>query len=314
LRRISIEVHEVVPAPILKKEEKGNFTDYVGNVKEIIQQKLRGEMIPLLPKHNEAKDEVEQHYERALVRILVPKVVVTKAAADITKGTMGVAVSTIGTAVDITKDITKGSLLVTKKGATAIQSALRKSHVAGVKIDEDLQADDEEIKMMDDSYVGSIPSRHEYGDDEDDTVDSTDMSIHRSPSDSDRFGRKWTSKYVFGIRDIHIVKREKEVCTVQIHLQDNMQERKIIFGSELVAISFMDFLQDQQQKEILRVESRLKASMGDLKIPNLTDTIDLLIEIVGLERLSRMNRRVDPFVTVILDGKEIHQTEFMSNW
>ena len=306
-RRISIEVHRITPAPLLRtKEEK----DDSGSIKTVIQRKLgfrKEELTPLLQKHS-AEHETQELYERAIVRVLVPKVVVIKAAVDITKGTVGAAVLVTKGSIDTAVDITKGSIYVTRKGATAIQSALKRSVNWKPKIEDKVSEDEvEEEKDGDtiDSSFGLIPFDHEEEEEE-----STTSS---SATESNQFGRKWFTKYSFDVRDIHIVRREQNVCTASIQFQAmSPQERKIFFDSEEVAISFMNLLEDQQQKESRRIQLRLKGSMGDLKIPNLDQHLDLLIEVVGAERLS-MNRYCNPFVTVMLDGKELHNTTVISN-
>jgi len=326
-RRISVEVHRIIPAPLLPpKEVKEDPLQWaVGKIKTTLQQKIAppkgSESTPLLPKHKPEEDENRQDlYEHAIVRVLVPKVVVTKAAVDTVGATVGVAVGitkgTVGTAVDITK----GSINVTKKGATAIQSALRRSIYRKSIIEEegsgqDLEEVEDELDGASTTMDSSLATVVVDNDDEDESHEgnssSTDPLVNTG---TNPFGKKWMTKYVFDVRNVQIVKLDPNVCTVHIHAPGGIsaQERKIFFDSEDSARSFAEFLQDQQQKENQRINFRLKASLGDLKLPNLEERRDLLIEIVGAERLS-MNRHCDPFVTVTLDGKDLHHTSFIPN-
>jgi len=333
LRRISIEVHRIIPAPLLppKVVQEDPFRWVIGKVKTTLQQKIapaKGESTPLLSKHTAEEEQDEEDLcEHAIIRVLVPKVVVTKVAADITKGTVGVAVDitkgTVGTAMDITK----GSINVTKKGATAIQSALRRSMYHGSHIKENGRDENSgEEDDTDDDMTSSILGSHipvlavDYDDDDESKSHASNSSSPRSlevasssPDRKNPFGKKWLTKYTFDVRHLQIIQVEQNFCTAHIQIPgETAQVRKIYFDTEEVARSFIDFLHDQQLKENQRLTYRLKNSLGEFKVPNLEERMDLLIEIVGAERLS-MSRHCDPFVTVMLDGSEIHNTSFIPN-
>ena len=100
---------------------------------------------------------------------------------------------------------------------------------------------------------------------------------------------------------------------VEVGGKNVKQEREIIFDNLSDAQKFQEKLEQQRKLEVTRSEARLKAALGDIKLPT-DESITLLVEIVsGWELPIGDFSSSDPYVVCTLGRKEVHKTKPILN-
>lgn len=96
-----------------------------------------------------------------------------------------------------------------------------------------------------------------------------------------------------------------------IAFQNIKQEREVLFDTIDDATLFVKEVEKQKRLESERQEGRLKAALGDIKLPKM-ETIILLFEIVsGYDLPIGDLKSSDPFVIAMMGHQEVHRTHYL---
>jgi hypothetical protein len=147
------------------------------------------------------------------------------------------------------------------------------------------------------------------GDDDESTAGAVSALADTGGQDFDG----WTARYRIACRDITIKHHSKKTVFVIVQIQKLRQERELLFDTVEEAQAFCDTLKTERKKEAGRLEVRLKASLGGVKLPPM-ETITLLVEIVSAWDIPVGDFSTsDPYVVALLGRKEVHRTQVLDN-
>jgi hypothetical protein len=119
----------------------------------------------------------------------------------------------------------------------------------------------------------------------------------------------WEAKYRIPCQSCSVKHQVKKSVFMLVEVGKAHQEREVIFDSLEEAQEFCEVLEKERKLEDTRAEARLKAALGDLKLPP-HETITLLIEIVsGWELPVGDFTTSDPYVIGVLGRNEVHRTK-----
>jgi hypothetical protein len=163
---------------------------------------------------------------------------------------------------------------------------------SSIKADSHLDDDDDDASVTDDSSV--------------DSVQKAQIANHGGKE-----YKGWKPKYSFPISGISIRLQQKRTVHVLISFQNVKQERDAIFDTIEDAKKFCQDVDRQKRMEVERQQERLKAVLGDIKLPKF-EKITLLFEIVsGYDLPVGDFTSSDPFVIAMLGFQEVHRTSHL---
>ena len=123
----------------------------------------------------------------------------------------------------------------------------------------------------------------------------------------------WTPKYRFPIKTIRIKSTHKQSITVEIKLGKKSETRELLFDTIEESEQFQTLLESQAKLEQSRASQKMTVAMGDEKSIRLDEKLTFLVEIVsGWDLPAGDFSSSDPFVSCLIDGEEVHRTEFIS--
>jgi hypothetical protein len=117
--------------------------------------------------------------------------------------------------------------------------------------------------------------------------------------------------FSFPIKAITIRIQNKQRVSLVIAFQSIKQEREILFDTIEDAALFVKEVEKQKRLESERQQGRLKAALGDIKLPKF-EKITFLFEIVsGYDLPIGDFTSSDPFVIAMLGHQEVHRTQHL---
>ena len=123
----------------------------------------------------------------------------------------------------------------------------------------------------------------------------------------------WNARYRIPCRDITIKHHSKKTVLVIVEIQKLKQERELLFDTVEEAQAFCEKLGRQHEMEAGRLEMRLQASLGGVKLPP-NETITFLVEIVSASDIPVGDFTLsDPYVIALLGRREVHRTKVVYN-
>ncbi|KAG7350839.1 C2 domain containing protein [Nitzschia inconspicua] len=152
-----------------------------------------------------------------------------------------------------------------------------------------------------------------YMDDDDDDMSVSDDSMDsvQRAQVADHGGKEyegWKPKYSFPVTGTTIRLQQKRTVHVLICFQNVKQERDTIFDTIEDAKLFCQEIDRQKRLEKERQQGRLRAALGDIRLPK-NEKITLLFEIVsGFDLPIGDYKSSDPFVIAMLGFQEVHRT------
>ena len=158
---------------------------------------------------------------------------------------------------------------------------------------------------------------HEEDEDDNDSVDTSSpefMDQNALTGAEDTMYPGWRAKYRFPVRCVHIKGTHRLSVHVDIQLGKRKEAREILFALKEEADRFVDVLQSELALDADRTDRKMQVALGAaapqiLAQPQMT----FLVEIVSAWDLAAADLfSSDPFVSCILDGVEVHRTDFIS--
>lgn len=124
---------------------------------------------------------------------------------------------------------------------------------------------------------------------------------------------KMKAKYRFPIKAIRIKSTHKKSVMVEATLGKKAETREIIFDTTEDSEKFQAIIEQQRNLEKERAVQKMKVAMGDEKSIRLDERLTFLVEIVsGWDLPAGDFTSSDPFVSCLIDGEEVHRTEYIS--
>ena len=121
----------------------------------------------------------------------------------------------------------------------------------------------------------------------------------------------WKAKYRIPIKAVEIKGTHKTGVIINVTLGKLQQTRELIFDNMEEAEDFQNVLKTELANEDQRRENKLQATLGDKKVPP-GERLKLLVEIVSAwDIIAGDYLSSDPFVTCMMDGKEVHRTKYI---
>jgi hypothetical protein len=118
----------------------------------------------------------------------------------------------------------------------------------------------------------------------------------------------WNPRYRIPCQSIIIKHHTKKSVYVIVEVEKLKQERELLFDTVEEAQAFCDTLERERKKEVDRMEMRLKASLGGIKLPPM-ETLTLLVEIVSAWDIPVGDfTSSDPYVIALFGRREVHKT------
>jgi hypothetical protein len=123
----------------------------------------------------------------------------------------------------------------------------------------------------------------------------------------------WNPRYRIPCQNITIKNQSKKSVFVIVEIQKLKEERELLFDTMEEAQAFCDRLEMEKKREADRLEMRLKASLGGVKLPPM-ETITLLVEIVSAWDIPVGDfTSSDPYIVALLGRREVHKTDVIYN-
>jgi hypothetical protein len=166
-------------------------------------------------------------------------------------------------------------------------------------------------------YDAGESIKGEVMEDDDDDMSVSDESLNSvSNLLVDHGGKEykgWKPRYSIPISGITTRLQQKRTVHLFIAFQNVKQERDVLFDTIDDANKFCEEVEKQNRLQEERLQERLKASLGDIKLPKM-ERITLLFEIVSAYDLPIGDfTSSDPIVVAVLGYQKLHQTAHLSN-
>lgn len=122
----------------------------------------------------------------------------------------------------------------------------------------------------------------------------------------------WVAKYRFPLQKMSIKGTHHHSVIIELLMGKRREVREVVFDSLPEAERFQTVLRNEMAMEQSRILAKTKFSMGGENI-RLDDQITFLVEIVSGWNLPAADfSSSDPFVTCLLNNKEVHRTAYIS--
>jgi hypothetical protein len=122
----------------------------------------------------------------------------------------------------------------------------------------------------------------------------------------------WKPRYRIPCNAITVESQHKSSVHLLIRVHEVKQEREMIFDTIEDANKFCAKLEEERKNETVRSKSRLKSTLGDIKLAPY-EKVTLLFEIVsGWDLPIGDLSTSDPFVVCTVGRREVHRTKHIS--
>jgi len=185
-----------------------------------------------------------------------------------------------------------------KKRAKAKRRAERQGHSSVAAA-----MDEVEVSLLEDDDESTVNLSPEFMD----TGDEVQLKQH----DGTTVG--WKAKYRFPIKTLSIKGTRKHSVHIAVKIGKRTEVREMVFDSVEDSEKFQALVENQLNLEKERATQKMKVAMGDEKSIRLDEQLTFLVEIVsGWDLPAGDFSSSDPFVSCLIDGEEVHRTEYIS--
>jgi hypothetical protein len=170
--------------------------------------------------------------------------------------------------------------------------------------------DDESIVTISPEFIDTAPS-HNNPTENDGNDDDDDRSMYPG----------WRAKYRFPIRALVVKGTRRNTMTVEIVLGKKKEVREILFDSIPEMEQFANVVRQELVHDQTRTAHKMQVAMGTdaqhmlYHLSPAEQNVTWLVELVSawdLPAADFASASSDPFIVVILDGVQVHKTDYIS--
>lgn len=172
------------------------------------------------------------------------------------------------------------------------------------------------------SPVNFFTGAKRHHDNDIDDVDDADSVMesfadHNITADDTEGGDGWLPKYKIPLEMFHIVessKKRKNAVVVSFKFKNRSTQREFIFDTEDQANEFRHIIHVNQNLIKTRAKAQLDMALNGIQLQQ-DEQLTFLVDICSGSDIPQADvvRQSDPYVTVSFEGRQIHQTSYLSN-